>query len=50
MQKYLVAEHGQAAVDFMRHLKRSIDPLNIMNPGKLVDVEVSGDSADTESA
>jgi len=44
-----VAEHGQAAVDFMRHLKRSIDPLNIMNPGKLVDVEVSEDGVDAAS-
>ena len=34
--KYLEREHGAAAVELMRTLKRSIDPLNIMNPGKMV--------------
>jgi D-lactate dehydrogenase (cytochrome) len=34
--KYLEKEHGTAALDLMRMLKRSIDPLNIMNPGKMV--------------
>jgi D-lactate dehydrogenase (cytochrome) len=34
--KYLEAEHGTAALDLMRILKRSIDPLNIMNPGKVI--------------
>jgi D-lactate dehydrogenase (cytochrome) len=34
--KYLEKEHGAAALDLMRTLKRSIDPLNIMNPGKMV--------------
>jgi D-lactate dehydrogenase (cytochrome) len=36
--KYLDAEHGRPALDFMRLLKRSIDPDNIMNPGKIVTV------------
>jgi D-lactate dehydrogenase (cytochrome) len=36
--KYLDAEHGTPALDFMRLLKRSIDPDNIMNPGKIVTV------------
>jgi D-lactate dehydrogenase (cytochrome) len=36
--KYLDAEHGKPALDFMRLLKRSIDPDNIMNPGKIVAV------------
>lgn len=31
----LVAEHGDA-VDVMRGLKQTIDPLNLMNPGKVV--------------
>ena len=32
---YLEAEHGLAALDLMRTLKRAVDPLGIMNPGKL---------------
>ncbi len=34
--KYLEAEHGPEALDLMRVLKRAIDPLDIMNPGKIV--------------
>ncbi|MDJ1158587.1 FAD-linked oxidase C-terminal domain-containing protein [Chelatococcus sp. SYSU_G07232] len=34
--QYLEAEHGAATLDVMRTLKRAIDPLNIMNPGKIV--------------
>jgi D-lactate dehydrogenase (cytochrome) len=34
--KYLEREHGAAAVGLMATLKRSIDPLNIMNPGKMI--------------
>ena len=33
--KYLPAEHG-AALDVMRTIKQAIDPLNLMNPGKLI--------------
>jgi len=36
--KYLEAEHGPAALSLMRTLKRSLDPSNIMNPGKIVAV------------
>ena len=36
--KYLETEHGAPAVELMRTLKRAIDPLNIMNPGKVVAV------------
>lgn len=36
--KYLKDEHGAPAVELMRTLKRAIDPLNIMNPGKIVSV------------
>jgi D-lactate dehydrogenase (cytochrome) len=36
--QYLEAEHGTAALDLMRTLKRAIDPHNIMNPGKIVTV------------
>ena len=35
--KYMAEEHGEAYL-LMAQLKRSIDPLNIMNPGKLVSV------------
>ena len=34
--KYLLAEHGEPALDMMRAIKRVIDPLDIMNPGKIV--------------
>jgi D-lactate dehydrogenase (cytochrome) len=34
--KYLLAEHGEAALDVMRSIKRALDPLDIMNPGKIV--------------
>jgi D-lactate dehydrogenase (cytochrome) len=34
--KFLEAEHGSAGVELMRLIKRTLDPGNIMNPGKLV--------------
>ena len=36
--KYLEPEYGAPAVELMRTLKRAIDPLNIMNPAKVVAV------------
>lgn len=33
--QYLDAEHGAGAMNLMRRLKRSVDPDNIMNPGKI---------------
>ena len=33
-REYMRAEHG-AAYDLMRQLKSTIDPNNIMNPGKI---------------
>jgi D-lactate dehydrogenase (cytochrome) len=33
--KFLDAEHGRG-VDVMRQIKRALDPLNILNPGKIV--------------
>jgi D-lactate dehydrogenase (cytochrome) len=35
--KYLEEEHG-AALDVMRTIKRALDPDNLMNPGKMIDV------------
>jgi D-lactate dehydrogenase (cytochrome) len=34
--KYLLAEHGAPALAAMQAIKRSLDPSNIMNPGKIV--------------
>jgi D-lactate dehydrogenase (cytochrome) len=35
---YLIEEHGADAVELMARLKRAFDPLNILNPGKIVRV------------
>jgi len=37
-KKYLAAEHGEA-LEVMRALKRTLDPENRMNPGKILDME-----------
>jgi D-lactate dehydrogenase (cytochrome) len=34
-QDFLVSEAGDGAVAFMRTIKHALDPLNIMNPGKI---------------
>jgi D-lactate dehydrogenase (cytochrome) len=34
--RFLEAEHGAAALDVMRAIKRALDPQNLMNPGKIV--------------
>jgi D-lactate dehydrogenase (cytochrome) len=34
--KYLAAEHGDSALAVMRSVKGALDPLGIMNPGKIV--------------
>jgi len=34
--RFLEAEHGRAALDVMRAIKQSLDPHNLMNPGKLL--------------
>ena len=36
--KYLAAEHGEPALEAMRAIKRALDPLDIMNPGKIVNL------------
>jgi D-lactate dehydrogenase (cytochrome) len=35
---FLLEEHGEDALELMRRLKRAYDPLNILNPGKVVAV------------
>jgi len=39
--KYLLEEHPPETIALMRLLKRSIDPRNIMNPGKMVAVDAA---------
>jgi D-lactate dehydrogenase (cytochrome) len=34
--KYMPAEHGEGALATMRAIKRALDPLDIMNPGKML--------------
>ena len=34
--KHIVREHGEAHVDVQRSIKKALDPLNIMNPGKVI--------------
>lgn len=34
--KFMVAEHGAEAVDVMRMMKNALDPLGLMNPGKVL--------------
>jgi D-lactate dehydrogenase (cytochrome) len=36
--RYMSAEHGEPALEVMRAIKRALDPLDIMNPGKIVSV------------
>jgi D-lactate dehydrogenase (cytochrome) len=35
-QKYMVHEHGEGAIEVMRLLKRTLDPNDILNPGKVI--------------
>jgi D-lactate dehydrogenase (cytochrome) len=35
-QKYMLAEHGPKAIHLMRQLKTTLDPHNILNPGKVL--------------
>lgn len=37
-KKYLAAEKGEGAVGMMRTIKAALDPLCILNPGKVIDV------------
>lgn len=35
-RKYLVAEHGEVAVEVMRAVKQALDPQGLLNPGKVL--------------
>ena len=35
-KKYLIAEHGEVAVEVMRAVKMALDPRNLLNPGKVL--------------
>ena len=37
-KKYMEMAVGKDALEFMRRIKRAVDPNNIMNPGKIIDV------------
>ncbi|KAJ6582848.1 FAD-linked oxidase-like protein [Mycena sp. CBHHK59/15] len=39
-KEYLTAELGEGTVELMRQIKKTVDPLNIMNPGKASVVRV----------
>jgi hypothetical protein len=34
-KEYLVEELGEGTVEFMRTIKKAVDPLGILNPGKV---------------
>lgn len=35
-RQYMVQEHGEATIEVMRAIKAALDPLGIMNPGKMI--------------
>lgn len=37
-KQYLEQELGRPAIDMMRSIKRALDPHNILNPGKVIDI------------
>lgn len=41
-RKYLVAEHGDAAMRLMAAIKRAVDPTGVMNPGKILPDDLLG--------
>ncbi|KAG8463319.1 hypothetical protein KFE25_004830 [Diacronema lutheri] len=50
-RSYMTLQHGDAAVGAMRAIKRALDPLNIMNPGKVMpDADGDGEGQAEKSA
>ncbi len=39
---FLVTEHGEGAIDVMRAIKTSLDPQNLLNPGKIFRLRSAG--------
>ena len=39
--QFMAQEHGEDALDLMRTIKKSFDPNNILNPGKIITVDYS---------
>lgn len=37
-KEYLVPELGETSVELMKTLKRALDPKNLLNPGKIIDI------------
>ena len=38
-KQYLVQELGQGTVEIMKGIKGMFDPRNILNPGKVIDID-----------
>jgi D-lactate dehydrogenase (cytochrome) len=38
--QFMAQEHGEDALDLMRTIKRSFDPNNILNPGKVISLDI----------
>jgi D-lactate dehydrogenase (cytochrome) len=48
-REYLALELGDNAVELMRTLKRALDPQNLLNPGKVIDMTTSTSSSSSSS-
>ncbi len=44
-KEFLPDELGEPAIDLMRTIKKAIDPYNIMNPGKIFDLDATKKSS-----
>ena len=48
-KEYLIAEMGQNTVNLMKLIKSTVDPENILNPGKIIDVGVPANAQDKQN-